>query len=208
MNIEIERKILTRQRRTMDPCPKCALHRERCICALIPRLELKTRLSLIIHAKELKRTTNTGRLAIHALVNSAMHVRGEPGGPTDFSHLLAPEYESYVLFPSDDALELESLKPTRPIQLIVADGNWRQAAKVNQRQPELGHLPRVKISQENLATQHLRKEHFAEGLSTLEAIAIAFGVVEGESVGKALHAVYRAKLKATLEGRGLTLLDA
>lgn len=198
-------RIPNRKRKTKNPCPRCSLHPNRCICALIPKLNLRTKLSLIIHAKEMKRTTNTGRLAIEALSNSEMVIRGETPLRVDLSHLLTPDYESYVLYPSDNAVELETIKSSKPIQLLVADGNWRQAGKVNQRHPELKNLPRVKITQKNLAKYHLRKEHFSEGFSTLEAIAIAFGVIEGDEVGSILMALYQAKLKATAEGRGLVL---
>lgn len=192
-----------RQRKTVDPCPTCLMHRQRCICEEIPQLNLRTRVSLIIHAKELKRTTNTGRLALHALTNSQMLVRGENRERADLSHLLGPEYETYVLYPSDNAIELETLPSTRPVQLIVSDGNWRQAGKLNTRHPELSHLPRVKISSRNMARYHLRKEHFSEGLSTLEAIALALGTLEGPEVGDRLMNLYRAKLRATLLGRGV-----
>lgn len=198
-----EKKLLNRQRKTKEPCQKCFLHKERCICSFIPSLNLKTRLSLVIHAKELKRTTNTGRLAVHALVNSEMLVRGESQEALDLSSLLSSDYESYVLFPSEDAVDLEHLKPTKPVQLIVSDGNWRQASKLNTRHPEISHLPRVKISAANLASHHLRKEHFPEGMATLEAIALAFRVLEGETVGDTLLDLYIKKLNATLLGRGV-----
>lgn len=194
----------SRKRKTVDPCPICFLHRERCICNSIPKLDLKTRLSLIIHAKELKRTTNTGRLAVQALINSQMHIRGKDTERLDLSSLLVPEYETYVLYPSEGALNLEDIKSLKPIQLIVTDGNWRQASKINTRHPELAHLPRVKISSTNTAIHHMRKEHFSEGLSTLEAIALAFGVMEGKDVGEKLMGLYQKKLMATLQGRGIT----
>jgi DTW domain-containing protein YfiP len=164
---------------------------------------LKTRVSLIIHAKELKRTTNTGRLALHALENSEILVRGKTKERLDLNSILSPDYESYVLFPSDEAMDLETIQPKKPIQLIVTDGNWRQASKLNTRHPELSHLPRIKISAKNSASYHLRKEHFSEGLSTLEAIALALQTIEGEEVGKSLLNLYQAKLKATLLGRGV-----
>jgi DTW domain-containing protein len=160
-------------------------------------------LSLVIHAKELKRTTNTGRLALHALVNSEMHIRGGLEKRLDLSPLLSPEYDSYVLYPSPDAVEIDQLKPQKPVQLIVSDGNWRQASKINTRHPELRHLPRIKVNLQQPALHHLRKEHFSEGLSTLEAIALALAGLEGETVGESLMALYRAKLSATLIGRGM-----
>ena len=65
---------LDRKRKTKDPCPECFLHKNLCICSLIPDLETKTRVVLIVHAKELKRTTNTGRLALKSLKNSELRV--------------------------------------------------------------------------------------------------------------------------------------
>jgi len=192
-----------RKRKTVNPCQSCFMHQDRCICSHIPKIALKTKLTLIVHHRELKRTSNTGRLAVQALVNSAMHIRGKEHERLDLSSLLSPEFESYVLYPSEDAIEIESIKPQKSVQLIVSDGNWRQAGKLHRRHPELSHLPRVKISQKNLSKQHLRKEHFAEGFSTLEAIAIALGSIEGKDVKASLMAVYQAKLKATLEGRGV-----
>lgn len=195
----------TRLRKTKDPCGVCGLNDVRCICEAIPKLNLQTRLTLVIHAKELKRTTNSGRLAVKALTNSVMRVRGADSDRCDLSDLLSEEYESYVFYPTEDAIELETIRPTKPIQLIVSDGNWRQASKINTRHPELSHLPRVKISRLNPGANHLRKEHFENGFSTLEAIAMAFEVIEGEQVGATLTSLYRAKLNATLLGRGIKI---
>lgn len=208
MGNELINKTLNRKRKTLDPCPICFLHRQRCICAAIPKHHLQTKLSLVIHAKELKRTTNSGRLALEALTNSEMYIRGEGSDRLDLKSLLVPEYETYVLFPSDDAVNLEEIKPKKPVQLIVTDGNWRQASKLNTRHPELAHLTRVKISAANTARYHLRKEHTSEGLSTLEAIALAFRIIEGDAVGDSLMGLYKKKLAATLQGRGIISSDS
>jgi DTW domain-containing protein YfiP len=191
-----------RKRKTKDPCEICFLHRERCICSLIPKLILKTKVSLVVHAKELKRTTNTGRLALEALVNSQMFIRGLELETLNLSSILTEQYETYLLYPSDDARDISNLTFQKNVQLIVPDGNWRQAGKVHLRHPELKDVPRVKISKKNMASQHLRKEHRDEGMSTLEAIALALGAIEGDEVEMRLMELYRAKLSATLESRG------
>lgn len=178
------------------------MHLERCICHLIPEINVKTKLSLVIHHRELKRTTNTGRLAVHALTNSEMIVRGKDRTPLDLSSILSDEYETYVLYPADDAVDIETMKPRKPVHLIVSDGNWRQAGKLHRRHQELQHLPKVRISEKNLADANLRREHFSNGFSTLEAIAIAIGCFEGAAVRAQLLALYHAKLHATLQGRG------
>ena len=102
------------------------MHRDRCLCDIIPNIKTKTRLSLVIHTKELRRTTNTGTLAAKALSNSKVLVRGKMGEPLDLKPLLTDDYRHILFYPSDDAVELTSEfvgQSPLPIQLIVPDGN-------------------------------------------------------------------------------------
>ena len=191
-----------RRRKTRAPCAVCRLHPARCVCAHLPRLALTTRVALVIHHREVKRTTNTGLLATHALVNSSVHVRGRPGHPVDLTELTSPEYENVVLYPSEDAVDVATFRATKPVRLIVADGNWRQAAKVPRREPALATLPRVFLPRPNAGVHHLRAEHLVNGYSTLEAVARALGALEGAHVEAALLNLYALKLAATLAGRG------
>lgn len=196
-----------RKRKTKFPCPRCGLNPSLCICELIPRLDLKTRLLLVVHAKELKRTTNSGTLAVAALLNSCIKIRGVINEPLDLTDQLTSDYQSILFYPSAEATELNAdfMKTiTRPVQLIVPDGNWRQAAKVNTRHHELMKIPRVMISSKNTARHHLRAESTNYGMSTLEAIAKALGIIEGPEVEEALMNLYRAKLNSTLKGRGIS----
>ncbi|WP_413288177.1 tRNA-uridine aminocarboxypropyltransferase [Bdellovibrio sp. HCB337] len=195
-----------RQRKTKDPCPECYLHRNLCICAQIPSLNLKTKVCLVVHAKELKRTTNTGRLALKALTNSEMKVRGLDHEALDLSPLLSETYRTLLFYPSEDAKPLTPelvAEDPRPIQLIVPDGNWRQASKVHYRHQELKDLPRVMIATPNESPLKMRAESTEEGMATLQAIAHALGVIEGEDVKATLLKLYNAKLMATLKGRGV-----
>lgn len=194
-----------RQRKTKDPCVGCSLHKSRCICEFISQISLKTKVSLIIHAKELKRTTNTGTLALKCLANSDVFVRGQDQKPLDLSSLLSAEYDTLLFYPTENATELTTeyiAKFNRPIQLIVPDGNWRQASKVHYRHPELATIPRVMINTPNLASAHLRNENTEYGMATLEAIAFALGIIEGRSIQNHLMQVYYKKLEQTLLGRG------
>lgn len=160
----------------------------------------------MVHAKELKRTTNTGRLAIKSLINSEMRVRGETKDALDLSDLLTPEYRTLLFYPSDEAVDLNYEfvnQDPRPIQLIVPDGNWRQASKVHYRHHELKDIPRVMIRTPNSSKLHMRAENTEEGMATLQAIAHALGIIEGDGVKDSLLKLYNAKLERTLQGRGL-----
>jgi DTW domain-containing protein YfiP len=163
----------------------------------------------VIHAREVKRTTNTGLLALRALSNSLLRVRGERTEEKkglDLSDLLSEEYDSLIFYPAKEAQELTKefiSQFQKPLQLIVPDGNWRQASKVHIRHPELRHLPRVMIREPNKALHHLRAENTEYGMSTLLAIAKALTVIEGQEVGQKLQALYELKLERTLQGRGI-----
>ncbi len=52
------------------------MHRSLCICALLPRLETRTRVVLLLHQLEVDKPTNTGVVAARCLVNSAVVYRG------------------------------------------------------------------------------------------------------------------------------------
>ena len=193
-----------RKRKTKDPCEGCSLHKDRCICQYIPNLNLKTKVSLIVHAKELKRTTNTGSLAIKALVNSEMRVRGLKHDTLDLTDLLSDEYRTVLFYPSEEAIELNQEfvgLNQKPIQLIVPDGNWRQASKVHYRHHELKDIQRVMISAPATTQRYLRAENTEYGMATLHAIALALGLIEGEEVESQLMRLYEMKVEQTFNGR-------
>ena len=144
------------------------------MCAEVPQLDLRTKVALVIHHRELSRSSNTGLLALQSLVNSELRIRGDSREALDLSDLLSPRYRTLLFYPSADALELDRelvCRDSRPIQLIVPDGTWRQARKIHSRQPELKNIPRVKISAANRGTFQLRAQSRPERMATLQAIA-------------------------------------
>lgn len=197
---------MIRTRKIKDQCPQCLASRTLCLCDAVPKIELKTRICLVIHHRELTRSSNTGLLALRALVNSEIRIRGEGRKTLDLKDLLTPQYRTFLFYPSDDAVELDeelAAQDQRPIQLIVPDGTWRQARKVHSRHHELKDVPRVKISTPNKPAFQLRAQSRPEGMATLQAIAHGLGVIEGDLVKAQLMALYHAKIERTLIGRGL-----
>jgi DTW domain-containing protein YfiP len=174
---------------------------------VVPRIELNTKICLVIHRRELKRSSNTGLLAVRALVNSELRIRGEGRETLDLKDLLTPWYRTFLFYPSDDAVELDKelvAQARTPIQLIVPDGTWRQARKIHSRHHELKDVQRVRISTPNSPAFQLRAQSRPEGMATLQAIAHGLGVIEGDWVGTQLMKLYHAKIERTLTGRGLS----
>jgi DTW domain-containing protein len=188
-------------------CETCGASATACLCDVVPRIELKTKICLVIHHRELSRSSNTGLLAIRALVNSEVRVRGEHREALDLQDLLTKQYRSFLFYPSADAIELNQalvMREATPIQLLVPDGTWRQARKIHSRHPELRDLPRVKISAPNESIFQLRAQSKPERMATLQAIAHGLGIIEGDSVRAQLMKLYQAKIERTLKARGIS----
>jgi DTW domain-containing protein YfiP len=178
------------------------MHAGLCVCALMTPIETRTRLVLIIHRREARKPTNTGRLAAACLSNSQVIVRGHPAAPTP-AFTWDPATQPLLLFPDPDATPLAARpRSERPVTLIVPDGNWRQAAKVRARVPGLADVPCVSIEPDRPTLYRLRHETRARGLATIEAIAQALGFLEGAHVREALDRVFRAMVERTLSSRG------
>jgi DTW domain-containing protein YfiP len=174
-----------------------------CVCALLPRLETRTRLVLFIHRFEDRKPTNTGRLAAECVANSEVIVRGHADAPPEI--FAAPAgTRPLLLFPDDDAVPLDQLPPSdQPVTLIVPDGNWRQAQRVRTRVPGLRGVPCVTLPPGPPTIYRLRSEPRPGGLATMEAIARALGILEGAAVQAALEHVFRVMVERTLWTRGL-----
>jgi DTW domain-containing protein len=201
---------MKRQKTTNGRCESCGVSAAACLCDVLPRIELRTKVCLVIHHRELSRSSNTGLLAIRALLNSEVRVRGEQREALDLKDLLTAQYRSFLFYPSADAVELNEalvLQDSRPIQLLVPDGTWRQARKINSRHPELRDLPRVKISTPNKSIYQLRAQSKPERMATLQAIAEGLGVIEGDGVRAQLMKLYQAKIERTLKARGILLAE-
>ena len=67
------------------------------MCAEVPRLDLRTKIALVIHHRELSRSSNTGLLAHQSLVNSEVRIRGESRETLDLSGLLSPEISVVIV---------------------------------------------------------------------------------------------------------------
>jgi DTW domain-containing protein len=186
-------------------CPRCRMHGSLCICALIPKVETRTRLVLVIHRYEDRKPTNTGRLATECLPNSEVVVRGHEAQPSP-PIAPPPETQPLLLFPDEDAVPIERFADSaRPVTLIVPDGTWRQASKVRARVPGLRDVPRVSLPLGARSLYRLRVDAHEQGLATIEAIARALGVLEGArgaAVQEALEWVFRAMVERTLWARG------
>ncbi len=160
---------------------------------------------MVLHRDEVRKPTNTGQLAARCLQSSEVLVHGNIGetvaAPWEGDELDAAH--SLLLFPCEEATPLgaEHLADG-PVRLVVPDGTWRQASKMTRRIEWMATLPKVGLPVGDQSSYRLRSEPKAGGLATMEAIARAFGVLEGHIVQDQLEEIFRIMIDRTLYCRG------
>ncbi|MEZ4270408.1 MAG: tRNA-uridine aminocarboxypropyltransferase [Myxococcota bacterium] len=183
-------------------CPACLMHQTLCICPELPKLTLRHRICLVMHREEVRKTTNTGRLAKLCMPDTQMLIHGDQKHPAVLTG--APERHRLLLFPHADAQVLtKGHAKDRRLTLVVPDGTWRQASKMCRRLPWMENLPRVTLPPGPKTHYDLRSALKPGGLATFEAIARALGILEGAAVQQSLERVFRLMVERTLFSRGL-----
>ncbi len=167
------------------------------MCEALPKLKVDSPLALVMHPLEQCKTTNTGYLAYRTLAPSRLIV-GRDAVPE-----FAPE-STIVLHPS-------ASRPIRPSDrgktLVALDGTWKQAGRMARRWRGLAHLPKVALPERSRQSA-LRNASDRGQVSTLQALAIAYGILEGPKVEAALSEVLRefASRASRLRGKKESLL--
>ncbi|UVH50339.1 DTW domain-containing protein [Pseudomonas sp. CBSPBW29] len=182
-------------------CPRCLRPTTHCLCALIPRLDSRTRVLLLQHPSEVNHALNTARLAALGLLNAQLVV-GEVF--EDLQALLNPPgYQPRLLFPAEDAQPLQAYTPSdEPLLLVVPDGTWRKARKLLHLNPLLAALPRVTLAEGAVSRYRLRKAPGPGALSTVEAIVQALQVLEAPTLFEPLLKPFEALIDGQIAAMG------
>ena len=111
--------------RRIERCPDCWLPLSSCVCAELPHLETHTRVVILMHSMEAKRTSNTGRLAARVL-SATVRMRGQKAPPPRTE---LPAGRRLLLFPAPGARVLSPADagPDRPLLLVPTATGARPA---------------------------------------------------------------------------------
>lgn len=168
-----------------------------CLCAQVPSVVTSTRILILRHHLERHRSSNSGRLAHLALPNSEIVDHGGLGGPAalgpvaEGTWLLYPEGEPRVTVPTP-----------APRQLIVLDATWSQARRMYRKISALRGLPLLRLPDAPMPAARLRESPGPGRVSTIEAIARALRLLEGDSAATALEQLFElAVARAAATGR-------
>ncbi len=177
-------------------CTRCLLPQRVCLCAQIPNVVTATQVVIVRHYSEQSRSSNSGRLAHQALPNSLLIDHGAQGVPT----VLPPLDGAWVLYPGGRPRTAAPVP--LPRQLIVLDATWSQARKMFHKLDALRGLPLLSLAASPMPAARLRSSPGPGQVSTIEAIARALRLLEGEEPALALEELFSlAVARAVAVGR-------
>ena len=189
---------------TPDRCSPCRLPKPLCVCALAPRFDFATQITMVMHIREWSRSSNTGRFVplvakgaqnrFHGLIDQRLT-------PVD----LYPKGHPLVLFPGCGAKDLttevvQSLP--RPLTLVVPDGNWKQTKNMVRRLPALTQAPIYQLPGPEPGLRRMRRNIFPDRMSTFEAVIQALALLEGPEIEEPLLDFFRIAVDRMLLLRG------
>lgn len=182
-------------------CPTCWLQTAWCLCDRIIEVSTSVEVVIVRHPVESWRTSGTGRIAGLALEKCRILELSEDVQATDAE--LAELRDAWLLYPgAGPEPEQFPSGSSRPSRLVVLDGTWRQARRMLRRLPSLWQLPRLSLPDKADPPARLRAARLAHQRSTLESIADAMAVLDGEATALELHRILSVFVERSLAVRG------
>jgi len=161
-------------------CERCRRPTAGCFCQGITPLETKTRVLILQHPRERDVGIGTARLARLGLAGAILRTDVDFSEDKVVREILAAG-NAHVLFPGEDAIDVETANFSSPITLVVVDGTWWQAQKLLKANPVLAALPRLRLTPPGPSFYgQIRREPAEHCVATIEAIAHVLGYLEGD----------------------------
>lgn len=178
-------------------CDRCLFQRRVCLCPVIPTVPTQTRIVIVRHHLERWRSSNSGRLAHLALPNSEIIDHGGLAGPAVLPSLA----DAWLLFPEGAPIERVERPPG---QLVVLDATWSQARRMFRKISALRGLPILRLPDDAMPVARLRESPGIGRVSTIEAIARALRLLEGEAAAAPLEALFAVAVeRSAASGRNV-----
>jgi DTW domain-containing protein YfiP len=151
---------------------------------------------IVRHYLERHRSSNTGALAASALANCELVDHGGIEGPARLPVLDG----AWVLYPIGEPTVARPEPPPRT--LVVLDATWSQARRMYRKLDALRGLPTLHLPVAPMPAARLRTSPGPGRVSTIEAIARALRLLEGEDVAAFLEELFtQAVERARAAGR-------
>lgn len=144
-------------------CAGCERPAKVCLCQWLKCIENFHPVTVLRHKSEAGHALNTVKLLEKSLKGISVY----DGEEFPENSLSIPQ-NSYLVYPDDDAMSLNTLDLSKKTNFIFLDGSWKKTRKLIHLNPWLDKLPKIQLPFQQ-SRYFLRKQK-ENGFSTLEAV--------------------------------------
>ena len=166
----------------------------------MPTVGTRTEVLVVRHERESWKSTGTARIAALAMPNLRILDFRENSEPARSELPALAGAGTHLLFPTDESAPWDGSAITR---LVLLDGTWRQVRRMYAKLPALHAVPKLALPGQVTKVLRLRDSKFEAGRSTLEAIAEAVALLEGEAAAAPLSALHAHYVEQVFRARGV-----
>ncbi len=158
-----------------EKCYKCYRPKSSCMCQYVSQIDTNTKFVVLMHPKEFKKVkNNTGFLTHLSLSNSEVFIGVDFSDNKRINEIIS-SHESYILFPSLDAINLSTENPSllkstkKPMAIFLIDSTWACTKKIFTQSQNLRQLRHMSFTTERRSEYKIKEQPDDHYLSTIES---------------------------------------
>jgi len=168
-----------------EKCYKCYRPKSSCMCGYITPFHTETKFVILMHPKEFKKVkNNTGYFTHLSLSNSELFVGIDFSEHRRINEIIAT-HESYILFPSENALDLSKekiVKSEKKVALFLIDSTWACTKKMFTLSKNLNQLPHMSFTTSRVSQYSIKEQPQEAYLSTIESTLVVLELLNKQGV--------------------------
>lgn len=159
-----------------EKCYKCYRPKSSCMCEHVNKIDTKTKFIILMHPKEFKKVkNNTGFFTHLSLCNSEVFIGIDFSNHNRINKIIST-HDSFILFPSDNAINLTEQKPTctseKPMAIFIIDSTWSCTKKMFTLSENLNSLKHISFSTCKISQYKIKEQPKSNYLSTIESTLV------------------------------------
>lgn len=162
------------------------------MCEHINAIDTKTKFVILMHPKEFKKVkNNTGFFTHLSLCNSELFIGVDFSEHKRITEILAT-HESYILFPSTDAINLSEQNPkkmhksSKEMAIFILDSTWACTNKMLQESTNLRALQHLSFTTQKTSQYQIKEQPQSNYLSTIESTLVVLEELHKHEIEKIL----------------------
>jgi len=157
-----------------ERCYRCYRPKSSCMCSYVYEIQTNTKFVVLMHPKEFKKTKNgTGHFTHLSLPNSSLYIGIDFTNHKEINEIIST-YESFVLYPSKDAINISKINPykldnSKKMAIFLIDSTWACSTKMLKESKNLQNLQHISFSNTKLSEFKIKEQPAEYCLSTIES---------------------------------------